>query len=799
MKRNTHTKIALCLFGIVCAGITHAEFADIDVTHPYFHAIDSLEESNIVKGYEKGNQRYYKPLNSILRSEVLKVLMLAADIEIIDNGADYFADVPANEWYAPFVNTAADREIVHGFADGDFHPAAQVSRSEFLKMLVLSFDVPVEEEGFEEDWYDRFFRATGNLRILDNLNASPYESISRGEVAELIYRAQKVAESDFTKKYVYWGEGTASYYNEGFAGKTTANGEIYDPMDMTAAHRTLPFGTFLKVSHGDNFVIVRVNDRGPYHKQRIIDLSQKAFEHLAPITRGVISVEFEVVSSPVEETAVVPSALQEYLLTETKNEKLPEVLSEKLSLNIKKKRETIPVFTETVAHLSAEFFPNAVLRRSIPQTIVEGTVFQLSGTAKESGHKEATIFLQPISDKEGISSDQIHFSGAVSGRNFSFPVKFTQAGRYHVGLVFDEEQKSRVEEINVVPLPKERVFTSSNTPFFSSIDVRIVPEKKQVLFDWNSGESVLSKIVFTGDKEQKMLIIEDGLDSLGLETDFFHSFSNKEYMTVELFQSLTNDGTFEQQTTNWKPVTTKTFQVVEGFKDKETEDISVYEFPRFVKTLNSITLEGKLHSPMIKLADHVYVMTPSGMVKQVTLEQRGIDAFRFRFRPEGFGTHVLEIVSDDGEVFFNRAIYVAREYVLPIAPWPEAIVTTESIAGIRHWTNAFRANHEIGSVVANRDLNVFAQQYAEKMALENFISHTSPTGMTFAMRLKREGFIGDFGENLSFGTDLPLALTGLENSGSHRRNLLLAKWTKVGIGFAKNEKGEVYVVQVFGK
>ncbi len=799
MKKNIHTKILLCLFGVLLTTTSHAEFADVDVTHPYFHAIDSLEEEGIVKGYEQGAQRFYKPLNSILRSEVLKVLLLAADIDIVDNGADYFADVPADQWYAPFVNTAADKAIVSGFADGNFHPAAQVSRSEFLKMLVLSFGIPVDDEEVGENWYDRFYRSAGAFRILEDAQLSPYESISRGEVAEMIYRAQKVAESDFTKKYIYWGEGTASYYNEGFAGKTTASGEIYDPTDLTAAHRTLPFGTYLKVSHGDKFVIVRVNDRGPYHKQRIIDLSQSAFERLAPISKGVIPVEFEVVSSPTEETAEVPTELQDHLITETKNEMLPPEVSESVSIDMKKKRETIPLFSETVAHLAPEFFPNALLRRSIPQTIAEGTVFQLSGSAISAGHQKVIVFLQPISDEEGISPEQIHFEGAISGKNFSLPIQFLKAGRYHIGLVFDDEKKSRVEEIEVVPIPKERVFASANTPFFSQIDVRMIPENQKVRFNWSSGESVLSKLVFAQTGKQKTLIIEDGIDSILLDTSFFDSFLAGKYMVIELHQALTNNGTFEQQTTNWKRVTTKTFHLVEGFKDTEEESISVYEFPRFVKTLDPIVLEGKINSSSVKLPDHVYVMTPQGTVKEVILEHRGIDAFRFRFQPEGFGTHILEIVSINGEVLFNRAMYVSEEYVLPIAPWKEANVTTSSVAGIRYWTNALRAKQNISPVNADSDLNVFAQKYAEQMALENFISHTSPTGMTFEMRLKRDGFEGDFGENLSFGTDLKIALTGLENSASHRRNLLLAKWTKVGIGLAKNKEGEVYVVQVFGK
>ena len=70
----------------------------------------------------------------------------------------------------------------------------------------------------------------------------------------------------------------ASWYGPGFHGKTTSNKEIYDMYDMTAAHRTLPFGTHLIVTNlqNDRSVTVRINDRGPFVKDRIIDLSYAA-------------------------------------------------------------------------------------------------------------------------------------------------------------------------------------------------------------------------------------------------------------------------------------------------------------------------------------------------------------------------------------------------------------------------------------------------------------------------------------------------------------------------------------------
>lgn len=92
--------------------------------------------------------------------------------------------------------------------------------------------------------------------------------------------------------------GEASYYGESFAGRKTASGEIFEPRRYTAAHRTLPFGTVLRVMRLDTraIVYVRVNDRGPYGKKgRILDLSTAAAESLDFIRRGVVNVRADIV------------------------------------------------------------------------------------------------------------------------------------------------------------------------------------------------------------------------------------------------------------------------------------------------------------------------------------------------------------------------------------------------------------------------------------------------------------------------------------------------------------------------
>ena len=93
--------------------------------------------------------------------------------------------------------------------------------------------------------------------------------------------------------------GVASYYGRECKGRRTANGERFDPNQLTAAHRSLPFGTRVKVTNLDNgrHVVVRINDRGPYAKGRVLDLSRAAARKLGYVHEGTAHVRIEVLKS----------------------------------------------------------------------------------------------------------------------------------------------------------------------------------------------------------------------------------------------------------------------------------------------------------------------------------------------------------------------------------------------------------------------------------------------------------------------------------------------------------------------
>src|SRR5207237_4663418 len=112
--------------------------------------------------------------------------------------------------------------------------------------------------------------------------------------AERPNRSLDPGRSDYPVGYVE--RGRASWYGPGFHGNQTANGERYDMHQLTAAHRTLPFGSVARVRSltTGRTVTIRINDRGPFAKNRIVDLSHAAAEALGMIGRGTEDVELSV-------------------------------------------------------------------------------------------------------------------------------------------------------------------------------------------------------------------------------------------------------------------------------------------------------------------------------------------------------------------------------------------------------------------------------------------------------------------------------------------------------------------------
>ena len=115
----------------------------------------------------------------------------------------------------------------------------------------------------------------------------PTEQKTKTQAKDIVNKSKKSLQTKY---------GSASFYGPGFHGRKTASGEVFNQNALTAAHRTLPFGTKLRVTctTTGRSVVVRVNDRGPFHGNRVLDLSLGSAKAIGMVDRGVTKVKYEI-------------------------------------------------------------------------------------------------------------------------------------------------------------------------------------------------------------------------------------------------------------------------------------------------------------------------------------------------------------------------------------------------------------------------------------------------------------------------------------------------------------------------
>lgn len=284
-------------------------FSDVSEGNSYFTSITYLEQHGIVSGYDDGT---FKPSQDINRAEALKMLSLASGIiteeeisnmEEDDDKLRPFTDTPTSAWYTKYLKAAKEKGIISGYEDGSFKPEKNINLAEALKIFLNSYselqypniddflynDTPASE------WFTKFTAYAGSkgiINIYDSNTVNPDQDMIRGYLAEIIYR--KIMSEDG------YDFGRATYYGAAVQGNGTASGETFDLNKFTAAHKTLPFGTIVRVTNlaNNQSVDVKINDRGPYGPGRVLDLSSSAFKEIASLSAGVITVQYKVIETP---------------------------------------------------------------------------------------------------------------------------------------------------------------------------------------------------------------------------------------------------------------------------------------------------------------------------------------------------------------------------------------------------------------------------------------------------------------------------------------------------------------------
>jgi rare lipoprotein A len=291
-----------------------ADFPDVKSGSPYFVASKFLKAHQIIEGYPDGTFQPNKPIN---RAEALKILnraflfqqhsqvekplssLKAAEDQTTNNCQ--FPDVYADQWYYNYVCQAFNNQVVEGYPDGTFKPEQTINKVEALKMALLQSGLPFTDDTGDiysdvnnDEWYFPIAKMAKQktLYVPDKQNyLHAGTTLNRGEFAALIYRIIK-----FEQANVEFGKTT--FYGQSFDGRNTASGQKLNMSEYQAAHKSLPFGTKVKVTNLANgkSIVATVIDRGPYVHGYIIDLTTGAFAELASLGTGVINTEVEIVN-----------------------------------------------------------------------------------------------------------------------------------------------------------------------------------------------------------------------------------------------------------------------------------------------------------------------------------------------------------------------------------------------------------------------------------------------------------------------------------------------------------------------
>jgi hypothetical protein len=203
------TFIFVCSF--FASSLIVSAFTDVSSSTDYSGSINWMSDNLVINGYGDGT---FGPDNCVTRGEILKMLMGMLVVDVDSYSAQAFTDTPSGEWFTPYAIAARSRGTVVGYEDGSFKPNQCVLRSEAVKMAVEEFGfstdfdglIPVYADVDSDDWFGEYILPSVQKNLLGTLHETtvessnsikfdyflPYDSMSRKEVAEMLYRMKTV-------------------------------------------------------------------------------------------------------------------------------------------------------------------------------------------------------------------------------------------------------------------------------------------------------------------------------------------------------------------------------------------------------------------------------------------------------------------------------------------------------------------------------------------------------------------------------------------------------------------------------
>jgi uncharacterized protein YkwD len=676
--------------------------------------------------------------------------------------------------YAPAIEYLSNHGIINGYPDNTYRPDNSVTRVEFLKLVMESSNIPTESSGNsgfsdvdENAWYAPYIRKAKSEGWIEGYEGNvfkPEQKINKVEGLKIISEVQN------------W---------------PTQNPEVLPYKDIRT---TDWFASFVTYANAKNFL----EETGYFIPDQIL-------------SRGRIAdILYRIHITNANNAAVYSTKLKDVGKITSSPTPTEPTSSSSIPMPTLATPPSLDFTPEDFTSVSKSFFSNVTLDEELPNQFYLNEIYSVEGTINTGTYSKAFIFLT----KEGNtnSNEFIDYVGEVKNNKFSIPVIFRKPGNYQLGLILGNQGESKIVKISVIPsLPGTPTSSNNQKP----LKTKITYNEGKTSVTWDNNNNDLVRVNIYQEKKAFSYILRQKTNTLDIAYEDFNGF--KEGATyLQIDGTTTNNNapiTISSQWAHGDPIQFSATQ--HQFSTLEKSDVSVNNFKDFMPTVSDITITGTTNKDIYQEA---IITKPDGTVTENNLTStkpteayfgsqiiKSGNDFTFRYTPKTAGTYIVELNGKDGSAVINTPIYVKTG--IPLTPdYFDIHKTNEQEDDFNLTTdredllkiiNKERSKYSLTEVEIDSSLNNLAQLHSEDMVQKNYFSHIAPDGKTPNDRRIALNIPTAVGENLAQAPNIFYSHFGLMRSGIHRRNLLDPKWTRVGLGIAKDSSGQLLVTQEF--
>lgn len=674
-----------------------------------------------------------------------------------------FNDVSSNYPYAKAINFLQENNIVSGYPDGSYQPSKAINRVEFLKIVLEASNVKLdatEPTGFtdvdENSWYGPYLKKAsqeGWVTGYPDKTFQPGKTINKVEALKIVAEVQN------------W--------------QLKALADIKDKPynDIPDQAWYLPYVDFAK-SKGIMTTTATNLDPGKFQNRG--EVAELLYQ---TIIKGVSN--FTIDTTPEDKTVDTTA---------------PSNNNDTPNLN--------PV---TFSTFNTNSFQNITLNETFPNIFYKNEIYTFNGQLTKSGYDQVLFFLSY--DEKG-ETKYINFVGDVkSDKSFSVPVNFNKTGNFKVGLIPGTNGTSKVYDISILSsLPAS---TNAATEAKAPENVKITTASNKASISWTQDSNQLHKINVWQNNKIISYFTRQNTNSISLDFKDFANFqTGQTYYSVESAQASSTIPV--KLASAWATSSTYDFTALQHQSSFiYPDDISIKSFKDYYGSPQKISISGTFESPAINEAA---IIRPDGLIDRVTLSSSSPtskyysytilptnSSFTFQYTPKSSGIYIVEFNKQNGSASYNVPIYVGGGH--PLIPDyfetnNDTLNTSKiDLAAARvemlDYINDARQEHGFSTLELDDDLNILSQLHSEDMATNNFFSHINLQGESPSDRRKKLNIPTEVSENLGKAPSIRYGHEGLMRSAIHRENILDKDWSKVGLGFAKDKYGYIYITQEY--